>query len=98
MAKTDNLLEHRKRLSNSRIAGENDNVVKGVLARNGKEMMGEKMANFIGIGRMADSTPDQTPIGQKTIADAKEKGKKVNTVTTIIVIIIILFILFAIMG
>lgn len=95
---TDTLKEHRKRLRNSRIQGENGNSVQGVLAKNGEKMMGEKMANFIGIGRMAGSTPDQTPIGQKTIADAKEKGKKVNTVTTIIVIIIILFILFAIMG
>ena len=95
---TDTLKEHRKRLRNSRIQGENGNSVQGVLAKNGEKMMGEKMANFIGIGRMAGSTPDQTPIGQKTIADAKGKGKKVNTATTIIVIIIILFILFAIMG
>ena len=91
--KSDNLLEHRKRLSNSRIAGENDNVVKGVLAKNGKAMMGEKMANFIGIGRMAGSTPDQTPAGQRDEA-AVNKMKTTKTVITIIIIMFVLFFIF----
>ena len=52
LKKTDNLREHRKGLSSSRIAGRNDDVVRGVIAKNGKEMMGEKMANYLGIGRM----------------------------------------------
>jgi len=61
----DELREHRKRLRNSRIAGENDKAVKGSLAKNGKELMGEKMANYLGIDRMVGSKPDETPVGQK---------------------------------
>ena len=87
---SDNLLEHRKRLSNSRIAGENDNVVRGVLAKNGKEMMGEKMANFLGFGRMAGSTPDQTPAGQHD-EKAVNKMKSTKTIITIIIVLMILF-------
>lgn len=62
MKATDNLREHKKRLSNSRIEGENDSVVKGVVARNGKEMMGEKMANQLGIGRMFGTSPEEVPV------------------------------------
>jgi hypothetical protein len=35
-----------------------------VIARNGKEMMGEKMANYLGIDRMFGSKPEDTPVGQ----------------------------------
>jgi hypothetical protein len=71
LKKTDNLREHRKGLRNSRIAGENDSEVKGVIAKNGKEMMGEKMANYLGIGRMADTKPEDVPVGQKDAKDTK---------------------------
>ncbi len=64
MKKSDNLREHRKGLRNSRIAGQNDSEVKGVISKNGKEMMGEKMANYLGIGRMAKTSPEDRPVGQ----------------------------------
>ena len=70
LKKSDNLREHRKGLSNSRIAGQNDSVVKGVLSKNGKEMMGEKMANYLGIGRMVKTSPEDVPVGQD---NAKKK-------------------------
>ena len=93
MKKTDALKEHRKRLRQSRIAGENGNSVQGVLATNGAKMMGEKMANWVGIGRMVGSTPEQTPVGQQTIADGKNKAKKISAGWTIAIIIFILFML-----
>ena len=65
LREVDNLREHRKRLRNSRIADQNDSAIKGAVARNGKELMGEKMANYMGIGRMIGSTPQDTPTGQK---------------------------------
>ncbi|MBR6168434.1 TFIIB-type zinc ribbon-containing protein [Candidatus Saccharibacteria bacterium] len=98
MKKTDSFKEHRKRLRQSRILGENGNSVYGVLAKNGEKMMGEKMANYLGIGRMFGSTPDQTPTGQQTIADAREKGKKTNAIVTVILVIAILFILLVILS
>ena len=64
MKKSDNLREHRKGLSNSRISGQNDSEVKGVIAKNGKKMMGEKMANYLGIDRMIGSKPEDKPVGQ----------------------------------
>ena len=70
MKQSDNLRERRKGLSNSRIAGQNDSVVKGTIATNGKEMMGEKMANYLGIDRMFGSKPEDQPIGQD---NAKKK-------------------------
>ncbi len=98
MKKTDTLKEHRKRLSQSRIQGENGNSVQGVLAKNGEKMMGEKMANYLGLGRMVGSTPSQTPAGQETIMDAQKAKKTSNTIVTIIVVIAILFFLMAILG
>lgn len=64
LKKSDNLREHRKGLSNSRIIGQNDSVIKGTIATNGKEMMGEKMANYLGIDRMFGSKPEDKPVGQ----------------------------------
>ena len=93
MKKTDTLKEHRKRLRQSRIAGENGNSVQGVLAKNGEKMMGEKMANWIGIGRMVGSTSDQTPVGQEAIEDGKKKAKTSSTVGIVIFVIIMLFLL-----
>ena len=73
LKKTDNLLENRKRLRNSRIAGENGTRMTGVVSRKGPEMMGEKMANFIGIGRSAGSPVNSTPVGQQAEMDTKKK-------------------------
>ena len=65
LRQVDEKRETRKRLRNSRIAGENDAKVNGVVAQHGKEMMGEKMANYLGIDRMIGSHPRETPEGQK---------------------------------
>ena len=70
LKKSDNLREHRKGLRNSRIAGQNDSEVKGVISKNGKEMMGEKMANYLGIDRMFNTSPEDRPVGQDN-ADKK---------------------------
>ena len=70
MKKSDVLREHRKGLSNSRIAGQNDSDVKGVISKNGQKMMGEKMANYLGIDRMFGSKPEDKPVGQDN-ADKK---------------------------
>ena len=70
LKKSDNLREHRKGLRSSRIAGQNDSVIKGTIATNGKEMMGEKMANYLGIDRMFGSKPEDQPAGQ---GDGKKK-------------------------
>ena len=59
LKQSDNLREHRKGLSNSRIAGENGNNVKGVIAKNGEKMMGQKMAEYLGIDKMIDTAPGQ---------------------------------------
>lgn len=73
MKKTDEFLEKRVRLCNSRIAGENGTRMTGVVAKKGPEMMGEKMANFIGIGRSADSPVNSTPVGAKAEEETKKK-------------------------
>lgn len=65
LKKSDIFHEHRKGLSASRIKGQNDSEIRGVIARNGNEMMGEKMANYLGIDRMIDTKPEDKPIGQK---------------------------------
>ena len=70
MKQSDNLREHRKGLSNPRIQGENGNSVRGVIAKNGEKMMGQKMAEFLGIDMMADTAP-----GQK-IKDRENNGDK----------------------
>ena len=70
LKQSDNLREHRKGLSNARIQGENGNSVRGVIAKNGEKMMGQKMAEFLGIDMMADTAP-----GQK-IKDRENNGDK----------------------
>jgi ribosomal protein S27E len=65
LKKSDVFHEHRKGLSASRIKGQNDSEIRGVIAKNGNEMMGEKMANYLGIDRMINTTPEDKPIGQK---------------------------------
>jgi hypothetical protein len=76
LKKTDELLEHRKRLRNSRIAGENGTRMSGVIAKKGPEMMGEKMANYLGIGRSTGSPVNSTPVGAKAEEEAKKKYGK----------------------
>ena len=73
LKKTDNLLENRRRMRNSRIAGENGTRMTGVISKKGPEMMGEKMANFIGIGRSSGSPVNSTPVGQQAEMDTKKK-------------------------
>ncbi|MBR3164261.1 TFIIB-type zinc ribbon-containing protein [Candidatus Saccharibacteria bacterium] len=44
--------EVRKRLRNRRIEGENGNLVRGSLVQGAHSMMGEKMADILGVGKM----------------------------------------------
>ena len=92
LKKTDVSIGCRKRLRNSRIAGENDSVVNGVVAKNAGTMMGEKMANVIGIGRMTGSTAAQTATGQA----AEAAAQKTKSAGKVIAIFIVLFIFFSI--
>ena len=64
LKKSDVLHEHRKGLSKSRIEGQNDSDIRGVIAKSGEKMMGEKMANYLGIDRMVNTTPEDKPVGQ----------------------------------
>ncbi|MCQ2570930.1 MAG: hypothetical protein MJ154_01635 [Candidatus Saccharibacteria bacterium] len=90
LKQTDVSLGRRNRLRNSSIEGRNDSIVKGVVAKAGERMMGEKMANFIGIGRMAGSTPSQTPIGQQTEAQIRANKKTASLVAKLIVFAIVI--------
>ena len=76
LAKKDTLFEHRTRLRNSRIQGENGTRMTGVVASNNEKMMGEKMANFLGIGRSAGSPVNSTPVGAKAEEEVKNKYGK----------------------
>lgn len=101
LKQTDVSLGRRNRLRNSSIEGRNDSIVKGVVAKSGERMMGEKMANFIGIGRMAGSTPSQTPAGQRTEAAIQANRRSASIAAKIIVFaivvpLIMMFIIFAI--
>jgi len=99
MKKTDVSIGRRNRLRNSRIAGQNDSVVKGVVANGGKKMMGEKMANFLGFGRMAGSKPVDTPAGQSVERGAREAKSVAGGIIRIFVItFIIMMIGFFIVG
>ena len=91
MQKTDTSIGRRNRLRNARIAGANDSVVKGVLASGGKKMMGEKMANWLGIGRMTGTKPTDTQAGQDTPSEI-EKSKKRAGVGKAIAIIAVIFV------
>lgn len=64
LRKSDVFHEHRRGLSSTRIMGQNDSDIRGVVAKNGQEMMGEKMANYLGIDRMFGSKPEDKPVGQ----------------------------------
>ena len=96
MQKTDVSLGRRNRLRSASIAGRNDSIVKGVVAKAGERMMGEKMANFLGIGKMVGVTPKETPVGQQTEAEIvknKENAAKVIKIVfiTIFVVPVIIF-------
>ena len=84
LQKTDVSIGRRNRLRSASIEGRNDSIVKGVVAKAGERMMGEKMANFIGIGRMVGSTPGQTPVGQQTEAQAQQNKKIAKTIAFVI--------------
>jgi hypothetical protein len=73
LQKTDVSLGRRNRLRSASIAGRNDSIVKGVVAKAGERMMGEKMANYLGIGRSVDSKASQTEVGQAVESEAKGK-------------------------
>lgn len=88
MKKTDVSIGRRNRLRNSRIEGENDSIVNGVVAKSDKLMMGERMANAIGIGRMAGSTATQTVAGQKAEDDLR-KAKSAGKIIAICIIFVI---------
>ena len=86
LKKTDVSLGRRNRLSSASIAGRNDSIIKGAIAGNAKKMMGEKMANFLGIGRMAKTKPTDVPeIGENT------KPSNAKVVSTIVRSIVITF-------
>ena len=86
----DKLRESRKHLRNSRIAGENDNLISGTVAQNGKKMLGEQMANYLGIGRSFGSSPNQMAAGQEPV----KKKNKAGTIVLIIFIVLFLLIMF----
>lgn len=97
LKKTDVSLGRRNRLRSASIAGRNDSIVKGVVAKAGERMMGEKMANFVGINRMAGAKVSQTPAGQRTEAQIAANKKAANLAVKIILIAAVMpFIILAI--
>ena len=80
LKKTDVSIGRRNRLRSASIEGRNDSIVKGVVAKSGERMMGEKMANYLGIGRMVGSTPSQTPVGQKTESQIQRNQRTAKTI------------------
>lgn len=98
LKKTDVSLGRRNRLRSASIAGRNDSIVKGVVAKAGERMMGEKMANFIGIGRMVGSTPKDTPTGQMAEADIAKNKAVASKIAKVIIItfFVVPFMIFAI--
>ena len=98
MQKTDVSIGRRNRLRSASIEGRNDSIVKGVVAKAGERMMGEKMANFIGIGRMVGSKPGDTPVGQQTEAQIAANKKAASIAGKIILCVFLIpFIIFFIM-
>jgi len=97
LKKTDVSIGRRNHLRNARIAGANDSIVRGVLAKSGEKMMGEKMANFLGIGRMVGTKPTDTPAGQDTPEDIK-KAESRNRAGKIIAVTVIIFAAIAIFS
>ena len=69
LKKADIYREERKRLSNSRISGENGNAIKGSLSKGADKMLGKELSDMLGIDRMFGS---QAQNGVETA----EKNKK----------------------
>lgn len=90
LKKTDVSLGRRNRLRSASIAGRNDSIVKGVVAKAGERMMGEKMANFVGIGRMTGSKPSQTPAGQRTEEQIAANKKAASLAVKIVLIVVMM--------
>ena len=85
--KSDVSLGRKNGLRNSRIEGENDAIVKGVLAKSGEKMMGERMANYLGIGRMAKSKASETAVGQQVEREANARHDARAAIVTIIAVL-----------
>jgi hypothetical protein len=60
------------------------------VAQNGKKMLGEQMANYLGIGRSFGSSPNQMAAGQEPV----KKKNKAGTIVLIIFIVLFLLIMF----
>ena len=98
MKKTDVSIGRRNRLRSASIAGRNDSIVKGVVAKAGERMMGEKMANYLGIGRMVGSKASQTPVGQQTEAQIAANKKAAGIIGKILLFAFLVpFIVFIVM-
>jgi len=98
MQKTDVSIGRRNRLNSASIAGRNDSIVKGVVAKSGERMMGEKMANYLGIGRMVGTKAGDTPAGQRTEAQITANKKAASLAGKIILMIFLVpFIMFFVM-
>ena len=69
LKKADIYREERKRLSNSRIRGENGNAINGSLSKGADKMLGKELSDMLGVDRMFGS---QAQNGVKTA----EKNKK----------------------
>lgn len=54
--KSDVRREERKRMQNPRIAGENGNAVRGSLSKGAGKMLGKKLSEALGIGKMIDAS------------------------------------------
>ena len=90
LEKTDVSIGRRNHLRNSRIAGENDSIVKGVVAKAGERMMGEKMANWLGIGRMAGTKANQTAVGQDMEAKGLQQKRAAKTIVIVVIVMMLI--------
>lgn len=92
LKKSDVLREKRTRLSSSRIAGENGNALKGSLAKGASKMLGQQMADVLGVDRMTGSQAQNGKASAE--AAATKKKNSAGTVVVWIFIILIFFIIF----
>jgi ribosomal protein S27E len=90
--KTDDFVEHRKRLRNSMIAGINSNLIGGTIATGTRKMMGEKMASALGVGKMFGTPNIATPN-----ANPDQVAKKSRT-GIIVSVVVIFFIIMIFLG
>lgn len=92
---TDTLVEHRKRLRNSKIEGMNSEVVTGTLAGGTTKMMGEKMAAALGVGKMFGAP---NIAGANTNPDTVAKKSKKGIIFGMIFVFFVIFIIIAVMS